>query len=84
MVIAPTADHTVAGRELGIAADFSLTPGWHVYGQPLPSNYTPTSIEFDGDLVASQAFEFPTPEKVEFASLGETLPVYHRELSRER
>ncbi len=77
VVIAATADHTVPGRELGIAADFSLAPGWHIYGQPLPSNYTPTAIEFDGDLVASQAFEFPTPEKVEFANLGETLPVYH-------
>jgi hypothetical protein len=77
VMIALTADRTVSGRELGIAADFSLAPGWHVYGQPLPSNYTPTAIEFDGDLVASQTLEFPIAEKVEFANLGETLPVYH-------
>jgi hypothetical protein len=77
VVIAPTADHVVPGQELGISADFSLAPGWHIYGQPLPSNYTPTAIEFDADVVASQSFEFPPPDKVSFANLGETLPVYH-------
>jgi hypothetical protein len=76
VVIAPTADHSVPGQELGVAADFSLAAGWHVYGQPLPSNYTPTAIEFDSDVVVSQTFEFPTPEKVNFEALGETLPVY--------
>jgi len=76
VVIAPSADHVVPGQELGVAADFSIAPGWHIYGQPLPPNYTGTSIEFDGDVVASQAFEFPTPEKVTFKALGETLPVY--------
>ncbi len=76
VVISPTANHTVPGQELGVAADFAIAPGWHIYGQPLPSNYTPTAIEFDSDVVASQAFEFPTPEKVNFEALGETLPVY--------
>ncbi len=75
--ITPSADHTVPGRELGVAANFSIAPGWHIYGAPLPSNYTATSIEFDSDVVVSQAFEFPTPEKVTFELLGETLPVYH-------
>jgi hypothetical protein len=76
LVISPTAERTVPGRELGIAADFSIGAGWHVYGQPLPSNYTATAIEFDSDIVASQSFEYPVPEKVNFAALGETLPVY--------
>jgi len=76
VVISPTADRTVPGRELGIAADFSVAPGWHIYGEPLPSNYTPTAIEFDADTVVSQSFEYPTPEKVTFEALGETLPVY--------
>ncbi len=77
VVIAPSADQAVSGRELGIVADFSLGAGWHIYGQPLPSNYTPTAIEFDGDVVAGQGFEFPAPEKINFPLLGETLPVYH-------
>src|SRR6202035_5611938 len=47
VTITPSADHTVPGRELGVVADFSIAPGWHIYGQPLPSNYTATSIEFD-------------------------------------
>ena len=76
VVIAPTADHVVPGQELGVAADFSIAPGWHIYGQPLPANYTATAIEFDSEVVASQAFEFPPPEKVTFEALGETLPVY--------
>ncbi|HVN26860.1 MAG TPA: protein-disulfide reductase DsbD domain-containing protein, partial [Candidatus Binataceae bacterium] len=77
VVISATADHVVPGQELGILADFAIAPGWHIYGRPLPDNYTATAIEFDGDSVASQEFEFPTPEKVTFAALGETLPVYH-------
>ena len=75
-VITPTAGRSVPGHELGVAADFSIAPGWHIYGQPLPSNYTPTAIEFDSDFVVSQAFEFPAHEKISFAALGETLPVY--------
>ncbi len=58
-------------------ADFSIASGWHIYGRPLPENYTATSIEFDGDTVAGQALAFPTPEKLTFEALGETLPVYH-------
>jgi hypothetical protein len=77
VVIAPTTDHSVAGQEIGIAADFAVAPGWHIYGQPLPENYTATAIEFEGDTVASQVLEFPAAEKVTFAALGEMLPVYH-------
>ena len=77
VTIAITAEHSVAGQEIGVRADFSLASGWHIYGRPLPSNYTATSIEFEADGVASQAFEFPTPEQVRFEMLGETLPVYH-------
>ena len=77
VTITPTTDHSVAGQEIGVMVNLSLAPGWHIYGQPLPSNYTATSIEFDSDLVVQQSFEYPTPEKVTFEMLGETLPVYH-------
>jgi DsbC/DsbD-like thiol-disulfide interchange protein len=76
VVITPSAARAVAGNEFGLAADFAINRGWHIYGQPLPSNYTPVSIAFDGELVAKQSFEFPDPKKVSFPELGETLPVY--------
>jgi hypothetical protein len=76
IVITASADRAAAGQEIGIAADFSIATGWHIYGQPLPANYTPTTIEFDADSVAKVSFEFPDPEKVSFPELGETLPVY--------
>src|SRR5260370_36869482 len=55
---------------------FRVAPGWHVYGEPLPTGYSPTSIKFDDDLVASQSLNFPKPTPVNFKLLGETLPVY--------
>jgi hypothetical protein len=76
IVITPSTDHSVAGQEIGVAADFTIAKGWHIYGQPLPANYTPTAIVFDSDSVAEQSFEYPDPKKVTFPGLGETLPVY--------
>ena len=64
------------GQRLGVLVDFSVAPGWHVYGEPLPTGYSPTSIKFDDDLVASQSLNFPKPTPVHFELLGETLPVY--------
>ncbi len=65
-----------AGQEIGFFARFALQPGWHVYGAPLPEAYTPTSIAFDDPKIVQQSFEFPDPEFMQFAALGETLPVY--------
>jgi hypothetical protein len=76
IVITPSTDHAVAGQEIGVAADFTIAKGWHIYGQPLPANYTPTTIVFESDCVAEQSFEYPDPKKVTFPNLGETLPVY--------
>ena len=68
--------HSYSGQQLGIAADFAIAPGWHVYGKPLPAAYTPVEITFDGDLITSQELVFPQASPVEFKALGETLPVY--------
>ena len=68
-----------SGQRLGAAVNFKVAPGWHIYGEPLPTGYSPTSVKFDDDLVASQALEFPQPKPVKFELLGETLPVYHGE-----
>jgi DsbC/DsbD-like thiol-disulfide interchange protein len=76
VAITPSMDHAVAGQEIGVAADFSIAKGWRIYGQPLPTNYTPTAIVFDSDCVAKQSFAYPDPQIVAFPELGETLPAY--------
>jgi DsbC/DsbD-like thiol-disulfide interchange protein len=68
-----------SGQRLGTAVNFKVAPGWHIYGEPLPAGYSPTSVKFDDGLVASQALEFPQPRPVKFELLGETLPVYEGE-----
>jgi DsbC/DsbD-like thiol-disulfide interchange protein len=65
-----------SGAELGVAVDFAVAPGWHIYGQPLPEGYTATSIKFDDALISSQSIDLPKPTPVKFEVLNETLPVY--------
>jgi hypothetical protein len=65
-----------AGQEVGFFAQFTLQPGWHTYGLPLPEGYTPTSIEFKGPAVLRQEITLPKPEMLEFPLLKEALPVY--------
>ena len=67
---------TYSGQRLRVMAEFAVGPGWHIYGQPLPEGYTPTSVKFDSALISSQSIEFPKPRPVKFEVLGETLPVY--------
>jgi DsbC/DsbD-like thiol-disulfide interchange protein len=65
-----------SGQQLGVAVDFEVAPGWHIYGGPLPEGYTPTSVKFDDDIVASQMLQMPKPALVKFETIGETFPVY--------
>ncbi len=65
-----------AGQEIGFSARFTLEPGWHIYGSPLPPPYTATLITFDDPNIIRQSFELPKAEPMEIASLRETLPVY--------
>jgi DsbC/DsbD-like thiol-disulfide interchange protein len=65
-----------SGQELAVAAEFTIKPGWHIYGRPLPKGYVPTAIVFDAGMVAQQSFEFPKPTPIRFIALGETLPAY--------
>ena len=65
-----------AGQEVAFFAKFSLQPGWHIYGAPLPEGYTTTSITFDSPKIGSQKLELPAAEMLDFPVLQETLPVY--------
>lgn len=76
VVITPTSLVGAPGREIDVSADFVIPSGWHIYGKPLPEGYTPTAITMESNAIASQSFQFPKPEMVTFAGLGETMPVY--------
>lgn len=65
-----------AGQEIGFFANFMTAPGWHVYGEPLPDSYTPTSIVFDDPKIVQQSFQLPADALTTLTVLGETLPVY--------
>ncbi len=65
-----------AGQQIGFFAKFTLEPGWHIYGAPLPEAYTPTSVAFDDPNVIAQSFDLPPAQPMEIGALGETIPVY--------
>lgn len=65
-----------AGQEIGFFANFTIEPGWHVYGAPLPDPYTATSIVFDDPKIVQQSFQLPADALATLTVLGETLPVY--------
>jgi DsbC/DsbD-like thiol-disulfide interchange protein len=73
-----SADHATAGRQVGFAVDVAVAPGWHIYGEPLPDGegLTPTSIKFEGDLLARQTLNLPKPTPLRFEILNQTYPVY--------
>src|SRR5260370_35489055 len=73
-------DRCFAGQELGIALDVHPKPGWHVYGKPLPGNYQPVELAFEGPLVGEQSLEMPSAKPMLLKALGETLPRYEGEM----
>jgi DsbC/DsbD-like thiol-disulfide interchange protein len=74
--IALSEARAIGGQRIGVTVDFDIAPGWHVYGKPLPEDYTPTAVVFDSDLLSGQNLDFPKPTPVKFELLGETLLVY--------
>lgn len=66
----------VPAQQIAVAIEFTIAPGWHIYGQPLQQSYVATEVAFDTSLVATQAYDFPPATPVNFESLGERLPVY--------
>ena len=74
-------DRAFPGQELATALLIRLKPGWHIYGKPLPSNYRPTELIFEGPIVGEQSIELPPAKPMLLKALGETLPVYEGEVS---
>ena len=65
-----------AGQEISFFAKFTLQPGWHVYGSPLPPAYTATSVTFEDPKIIRQSFDLPSATPMRIAALGETIPVF--------
>jgi hypothetical protein len=65
-----------SGHRLGVTVAFDVAPGWHIYGAPLPTEYTVTQVKFSADLVQSQSLAFPPSTPLKFEALDQTLPVY--------
>ncbi len=65
-----------AGQEIGFFARFTLQPGWHVYGSPIPTGYAALTIQFEGPAVIHQDVDLPEPVMIEFPLLNEVLPAY--------
>jgi hypothetical protein len=66
-----------SGHRLGVTVAFDVAPGWHIYGAPLPPEYTVTQVKFSGELVQSQSLTFPPSTPFKFEALGQSLPVYN-------
>lgn len=64
--IAVSDERSYSGHQLGVTVDFGVAPGWHIYGEPLPPEYTPTKVKFDGDLIQRQSLKFPAPTPMRF------------------
>ncbi len=64
------------GHEVGVTVDIAIAPGWHIYGNPVPAEFVPTSVSFDSPVIAKQQIKFPPSTPVKFEGLGQTLPVY--------
>jgi len=75
-----SADRCFPGQELGVAVEVNLKPGWHIYGEPLPTNYKSTILQFEGSLVGEYSLEMPPAKPVLLKALGQTLPVYKGEI----
>jgi AhpC/TSA family len=78
--ISLSADRCFPGQELGVVLEVHLEPAWHIYGEPLPKNYQPTLLQFEGPLVGEYSLAMPPAKPVLLKALGETLPVYEGEI----
>ena len=78
--ISLSTDRCFPGQELGVTLEVHLQPGWHIYGEPLPKNYQPTLLQFEGPLVGEYSLEMPPAKSTLLEALGETLPVYDGEI----
>ena len=67
----------VRGERIGLRVTIQTAPGIHIYGQPLPDGYIPTTLEIEApETVTVEPVRYPPPHIVHTDWLGEELPVY--------
>lgn len=75
-VIRMSTNRLFGGQEAAVRVDLDIAVGWHVYAPGVEPPYRRLEVDLEGDLLASQTFQWPAPDEVRFDALDATLPVY--------
>lgn len=66
------------GERIGLRVTIQMPPGVHIYGQPLPDGYIPTTLEIIApDTVVVEHVSYPTPHSFRTDWLDEELMSYN-------
>lgn len=79
-IVTFSTDRCFPGQEIAVAVKIRLSPGWHIYGSPLPKNYRAVELVLDSPFVEAFSLELPPPTPLLLTAVGETLPVYTGEI----
>ena len=72
----------VRGERVGLRVTLRLAPGIHIYGQPLPAGYIPTTLTVHGpETVEVEPVAYPPTKPFRAAWLDEELPSYTGEVT---
>ncbi len=67
----------VRGERIGLRVTIQTAPGFHIYGQPLPEGYIPTTLEIHApETVTVERVQYPPPHTLLTDWLDEELSVY--------
>jgi hypothetical protein len=71
------ASPTIRHRQYTVlTVEVSLADGTHVVAPSAPAGYIPVELSVDADGLVAERTVYPTPEELEFETLGEKLPAY--------
>jgi hypothetical protein len=75
-------DSFVRGERIGLQMTIRTAPGIHIYGQPLPEGYIPTTLTVQvPETVRIEPVRYPPPHPLVTAWLDERLMVYAGEIT---
>lgn len=72
----------VRGERIGLRVTIQTAPGVHIYGQPLPDGYIPTTLVVEApETVRVEPIAYPPPHPLEIDWLDERLMAYEGEIT---